>query len=75
MTRNSRTRILDWLKRDLEKTHENTKMTTLNKALKKYQIEKPKRKFWTWSVIKGYAYEFTKEEVKEALEISKTLKC
>lgn len=50
------------------------KETALNEALRAYQIERPTRKFWTWCLLKGYAHNFTEEEKKEALEISKTLR-
>ena len=50
------------------------KETALNIALREYQIERPKMKFWTW--CKYYCQDdyFTEEEKVEAKEISKTLK-
>ena len=51
------------------------KETALNEALRAYQIERPKKmNFWYFCRIRGYVRKMTKEEIKEAKEISKKLK-
>ena len=52
----------------------NEKETALNEALRAYQIERPKMKFLAFCVITRREENFTKEEKKEAKEISKTLR-
>lgn len=49
-------------------------METLDKALKLYQGLRPKMTFLEWCEGSGYLNKFSKEEKKEAKEISKSLK-
>ncbi len=48
-------------------------MSNFNKALRQYQIERPKKRLWAWCKDTGYSDTFDKEEKKNAREISKIL--
>ena len=49
-------------------------METLDKALKLYQTLRPRMTFLQWCEGSGFLAKFSKEEKKEAKEISKTLR-